>query len=309
MFTKALLCSGFEQGLDLFGSRALERLVGELLGLIDRPLGDGLARTQDARRRGGELFHAPRDQQRREQRIGSGLAAHTDHDALLDTGLDDVLDCAQHRRIVPAVKVGDLVVATVGRHGIAGEVVGTDGEEVGFLSQKVGDVRGGSGLGHDADLDILVELVALFAQLGLADLDELLDGTDLLDAGDHGNHDLDVAERARTQQGAELDLVLIGVIEAVADGAVTHEGVLFLHELEIRDLLVAAHVERTDDDRIALQGNSDLAIRVELLLLGGQRLGVHEEELGAEQADSLGIVLERALDVIGLPMLHAMIFL
>ena len=69
--------------------------------------------------------------------------------------------------------------------------------------------------------------------------------------------------------------------------------------MQIRDLLVATHVERTDDDRSALERTGDLAVGVELLLLGGKLGGVHEQELGAEQADGLGVMIERVGHIIG----------
>ena len=43
----------------------------------------------------------------------------------------------------------------------------------------------------------------------------------------------------------------------------------------------------------------DLSVGVELLLLGRKLSGVHEQELGAEQADGLGVVIERVGHVIG----------
>ena len=69
--------------------------------------------------------------------------------------------------------------------------------------------------------------------------------------------------------------------------------------MQVRDLLVATHVERADDDRSALERAGDLAVGVELLLLGRKLGGVHEQELGAEQADGLGVVIERVGHVIG----------
>ena len=69
--------------------------------------------------------------------------------------------------------------------------------------------------------------------------------------------------------------------------------------MQIRNLLVAAHIERADDDRSALKRTGDLTVGVELLLLGRKLSGVHEQELGAEQANGLGIVIERVGHVIG----------
>ena len=69
--------------------------------------------------------------------------------------------------------------------------------------------------------------------------------------------------------------------------------------MQVRDLLVATHIKRTNDDRSALERAGDLAVGVELLLLGRKLSRVHEQELGAEQTDSLGVVIERVGHVIG----------
>ena len=69
--------------------------------------------------------------------------------------------------------------------------------------------------------------------------------------------------------------------------------------MQIRNLLVATHIERADDDRSTLERAGDLTVGVELLLLGRKLNGVHEQELGAEQTDGLGVVIERVGHVIG----------
>ena len=69
--------------------------------------------------------------------------------------------------------------------------------------------------------------------------------------------------------------------------------------MQVRNLLVATHIERADDDRSALERAGDLTVGVELLLLGRKLSRVHEQELGTEQADSLGVVIERVGHVIG----------
>ena len=69
--------------------------------------------------------------------------------------------------------------------------------------------------------------------------------------------------------------------------------------MQVRNLLVAAHIERANDDRSTLERAGDLTVGVELLLLGRKLSGVHEQELGAEQTDGLGIVIERIGHVVG----------
>ena len=102
-----------------------------------------------------------------------------------------------------------------------------------------------------------------------------------------------------TKQGTQLHLVLLGVIEAVTNGAIAQEGILFLRKVHVGDFLVATHVKRTDDDGLALHDQADLLVCRELLLLGGKLLAVHEEELGAEQANALGVVLDGCVRVAG----------
>ena len=69
--------------------------------------------------------------------------------------------------------------------------------------------------------------------------------------------------------------------------------------MEIRDLLVTAHVQGADDDRLVLHAQGDLLVGGKLLVLGGEILGVHEEELGAEEADALAVMLGGDVGVVG----------
>ena len=77
------------------------------------------------------------------------------------------------------------------------------------------------------------------------------------------------------------------LVETDADRAVAEERVLFLLQRERRHFLIAADVQRADDDRLARHGLASLLVGVELLLLARQVVTVHEQELGAEQADAL----------------------
>jgi hypothetical protein len=49
---------------------------------------------------------------------------------------------------------------------------------------------------------------------------------------------------------------------------------------------------------LVLHAQSDLLVRGKLLVLGRKLLGVHEQELGAEEANALGIVLRRHVRVV-----------
>ena len=60
--------------------------------------------------------------------------------------------------------------------------------------------------------------------------------------------------------------------------------------------LVAAQVQRADDDRQGFERGGRFAVGLVLLLLAGQALAVDEQVFGAEQADAFGAV---GLDLLG----------
>ena len=65
--------------------------------------------------------------------------------------------------------------------------------------------------------------------------------------------------------------------------------------MQVRDLLVAAHVERADDDSLSVCACDDFAVDLKLLLFG--RDLVHEEIFGAEETDSGGAGLADVVNV------------
>ena len=76
------------------------------------------------------------------------------------------------------------------------------------------------------------------------------------------------------------------------------ERVRFGGKAEVRDLLVAADVGQSDDDRtIRAECGEDAPIRPSLLLLGGRSGPAEEQELGPQQADALGAHQQRSLDL------------
>ena len=91
----------------------------------------------------------------------------------------------------------------------------------------------------------------------------------------------------------------VAVLEAVADSTEAHEGILFFGETEIRDLLVAADVQCADDNGLALHDQRRLLVRLKLLVLGGELISVHKQELGAEQSHTLAVGVHRLGGVLG----------
>src|SRR5437016_1065935 len=77
--------------------------------------------------------------------------------------------------------------------------------------------------------------------------DEALGGAQLGDAGDHREHDAQVAVLAGAEQAAQLGSEDVGVAEAVADRAKAEGGVVLVR-LHADGELVAAEVEGADGD-------------------------------------------------------------
>ena len=183
-----------------------------------------------------------------------------------------------------------LGVLAVQRAGVLGQVVGADGEEVALLGQVVCDQDGGGGLDHGAHFHV-AHLLALGGQLHPALVQDVLGVVELPQAGDHGEHDAQVAVGRSPQQGPQLGLEEVLAGQADADGAVAQGGVLLVVQLHIIDGLVRADVAGADDDLLGGQGLHHLLVGLELVLLGGVVLAVQVDELGAEQAHAAGVVL------------------
>ena len=137
----------------------------------------------------------------------------------------------------------------------------------------------------------------LLAQLGLVFLDQRIGLVQLVEARDHRIHHLDVALGAGAQDGAELGAEDVPLLQAEPDGPPAEERVHLGRHLQVGEELVAAQVERADDDRQRLERGGGLAVGLVLLLLAGQALAVDEQVFGAEQAHALRAV---GLDLLGI---------
>ena len=195
--------------------------------------------------------------------------------------------------------VGHGTEGTVGGKGVLGQVVGADAEEVDFLGQTVAVDGGGRGLDHDADLHILAVGDALMLEVALDFLAQLLGFPHFPHAGDHGEHDAQLAVGRGAEQGAQLGAEDLRAGQADAQGAHAHGGVVLFGQVKVADLLVGADVQRADDDLFAIHVGQDMLVGLELLVLGGEGGGVQIEELAAEQADAAAVVDLHGVDVLG----------
>ena len=75
-----------------------------------------------------------------------------------------MLNTSEHSRIKGGIKIGYLFIAPVNRHGILGQIIGSDAEEVRFLCKNICNQGSCRCLHHNAHLDVLVVCNALFIQ-------------------------------------------------------------------------------------------------------------------------------------------------
>ena len=191
-------------------------------------------------------------------------------------------------RIIERVELGIL---TVYRQSVLREVVCADREELNLLGELLCEHNGGGSFDHDTDLD-LTDLLALGDKLLTALLEDLLRVLDLAHGNDHREHDADLAVSSGSEQGSELSLEDVVLLQADTDSAVTERWVILLGKVEVVSLLVGADIEGSDDDLLAAHDLGDALVDSELFVLGREGLGVEINELGAEKSDAARVVLE-----------------
>ena len=140
-------------------------------------------------------------------------------------------------------------VAALDRKRILRQVVRADGEEVNFLCELLCQNGGCRDLHHHADLHragrnaLRLQRLLLLTQQGLC-LAELIHGAD------HREHNAHVAIGSRAENGAQLRPEDLRMAERHADGAEAEEGIVLMRQLERRQLLVAADIQRANDERL-----------------------------------------------------------
>ena len=98
---------------------------------------------------------------------------------------------------------------------------------------------------------------------------------------------------------AQLGFQQIGAAQQQARAAHAQEGVFLHGQAQVRHLLVAADVQRPDDQRSAGKRVQHASIGVELFVLAGRVVALEEQEFGAHQAHAFGALFERGRDLFG----------
>ncbi len=143
-------------------------------------------------------------------------------------------------------------------------------------------------LDHHPQLDPLGD-----PHLALGFLEHGADGAQLVEAGDHRDHDLALAQRLDPQDGAQLGLQQVRPPQRHAHAAQAQGRVLLGRDRQVGRGLVAADVQGADDQRTAVQGRGDGLVLAGLFVLVGRGLALQEQELGAQQARAFRAVRRR----------------
>ena len=117
------------------------------------------------------------------------LAAHTHRNTGGLGGLNGHFNGREHCRLHRIVQPRHRLIATIHRHHIAGQIIGTDGEEVHFLSQFRCGQRRSRGFYHNTHRH-RVHILAGFDQLPQTLLNQLFSCQNLFLAGDQRQHQL-----------------------------------------------------------------------------------------------------------------------
>ena len=245
-----------------------------------------------------------------------GVAALLAADAQLDVGTGLAAEIRSHLHqaanahlieLGEGIGLVDLVVVVAGQElagvvtaeaeGHLGEVVGAEGEELGFLGDIVSSEGSAGDLDHGADLIVHVA-AGLVDELARHGVDDALDVCQLAGFADQGHHDFGLDLPGGTaaahgqgslDDGRGLHLGNFGVGDVQTAAAVTHHGV----EL----------VQGGDDALQVLHGDVHfLGQSLDVVGLGGQEL----MERRIQQADGHRATLHGLVDGLEVTLLHGL---
>jgi hypothetical protein len=181
--------------------------------------------------------------------------------------VDNLSEQAEEGGSQRVVETAHLRVGAIRGDEILEEVVRADAEEIELAAQAIEQERSGRHLDHRAHGHGVVEWNAAARQALLLVGDHGPDPAHFVQRRHHRNHQLEAAERRGPGGGADLTTEERFEPWVHPHGAVPEERVVFSWQPEIRNGLVAADVERADDDRSPVGFHDGPPVVLELLVL------------------------------------------
>ena len=186
-----------------------------------------------------------------------------------------------------SVEARDVRVHAVDGDGVLDEVVGADGEKIHVRRKDIRADGGGGNLDHDPDGELGIEGNPLGVELVHAAFQRLACLQDFGKAGYEREHHRDLAVVAGAEDGAELIPEHRRAGKGNTDAAPAEERVRLRFGEGFDRQLVAARVERADDDEIGRDLGRHPRVGLRLLGLVGHFAAVEEQEFRAVKAHPL----------------------
>ena len=152
----------------------------------------------------------------------------------------------------------------------------------------IGDEDRARDLDHGTDLDLFVKGDPGAAELVFRGFELGFGPAQLLEGGEEGEHQADLAEGARAENGSKLQPELLGLVEAEADATPSEERIGLGVLEQFREEFVTSDVEGADDDAVGMSRFGHLAVVGRLILFITQLGPTQVKKLGAVEADPLG---------------------
>ena len=146
---------------------------------------------------------------------------------------------------------------------------------------------------HDADLDVGIELGAFLAQFPAAFIENGVGASQFFNAGDHWIHDAHISNSRRAEDGSQLRLEDLRVLQAEANCSATKKRILLMLQFQAFRGFVSSDVQSSDDDRIGSGSLGDEAIVLVLLGFIGRLAAVQVEKLRPIKSDTFGAACPR----------------
>src|SRR5437868_15511750 len=102
---------------------------------------------------------------------------------------------------------------------------------------------------------------------------------------------------AGPENSSQLSAKNVALLQTKPNRSPAQEGVHLLGHLEVREKFISAQIQSANDHRAGIESGSDLAVGIELLLLGRKRFPVNEQILGPVKAHPFSATGQNCLGV------------
>src|ERR1043166_9756245 len=177
------------------------------------------------------------------------------------------------------VKMREPFVYAIDRDCVLNQIVRADAEEIHFARERGGLNGGARDLDHRAQFHAATFFRADFL---FTFLEDFFGMTKLFETGNHREHGLPVADRARANDRAQLRFEDVDVLETKTNCPPAEKRIEFVTDIDRSNReLVAAEIERANNERIRVNPLGDFSVSLVLLFFARQRVAIHEKKFSS----------------------------